>query len=418
MRSRCRTATNGCVCGEPVGDRTGPVGRVVVDHEHAVSIAQNRTECVDHRREVLALVVGRQADGGAHRRAYDRVSGRSPAQQRACGAVRAARRPDGARGRRLVSGRRLPPSGGPDPRDPVVGRAARLERQGQGASGHRQDDRGQDRRDRRRRRDSRADEEEGGRAGRGRLLHAAAGPRAEDRAADLAGARDHDRRRLEGGGRGGAAARARRHRRRHRGQDPRCARRTASRRRAAPRAARDDAAEAARPRRRPARASGCGRGVGRRLRAAHAGDRARSRHHRHRHRSAGARRLLLLLRLDRRRRSEGQHKGDGRLERRPALRPSCRPAGKLRQPPAALHRLEESQRRVARRRRPARLFGLGVLGHGRRVGRGASLRPRGGRVWLSRLRVDPPGAARGRRRAGGGTSQRVADAGRARRRAG
>ena len=82
-----------------------------------------------------------------------------------------------------------------------------------------------------------------------------------------------------------------------------------------------------------------------------------------------------------------------------ALRPARRPAGELRQPAAALHRLEEPQRRAARGRRPSRLLRLRVLGHRGRDGRGASLRARGGRLPLPRLRLDPAGAARGRRRA-------------------
>ena len=79
-------------------------------------------ERVDHRLEVLELVVGRQADGRAHRArgqsagkvgAYDRRGDGSPLEQGrpadelgAGGPVRPPRRPDGARGRRLRSGSR------------------------------------------------------------------------------------------------------------------------------------------------------------------------------------------------------------------------------------------------------------------------------------------------------------------------
>ena len=46
---------------EPVGELAGAVGRVVVDHEHADAVRRERAE---HRLEVLALVVRRQADRG------------------------------------------------------------------------------------------------------------------------------------------------------------------------------------------------------------------------------------------------------------------------------------------------------------------------------------------------------------------
>src|SRR5207253_7423038 len=40
------------------------VRRVVVDHEHAPALRQHLAECDHHPLEVLALVVGRQADDG------------------------------------------------------------------------------------------------------------------------------------------------------------------------------------------------------------------------------------------------------------------------------------------------------------------------------------------------------------------
>ena len=48
--------------GEPVGERSGTVGGVVVDHEHAIVGAEPLEQRGDHRLEVLALVVRRQAD--------------------------------------------------------------------------------------------------------------------------------------------------------------------------------------------------------------------------------------------------------------------------------------------------------------------------------------------------------------------
>src|SRR6478752_7548152 len=61
--------------GEAIGELPGAVGRVVVDHEHAVAVAQNALQGAQHRLEILVLVVGRQADGGAHVGAYDRHHG-------------------------------------------------------------------------------------------------------------------------------------------------------------------------------------------------------------------------------------------------------------------------------------------------------------------------------------------------------
>ena len=185
------------------------------------------------------------------------------------------------------------------------------------------------------------------------------------------------------------------------GEDRGGARAAAGRRGPAARAARHDAAEAARRRRGAARASGLRRGLHRRLGAPDARDRARPRHHRDGDRPPGARRLLLLAPVGRRRRREGADEGDGRLARRAALRPARRAAGELRQPPAALHRLEAPQRRAARGRGAPRLLGLRVLGDRRRDRRGAHVRDRRGGLRVPRLRVDPARAARGRRRARG-----------------
>jgi DNA polymerase (family 10) len=48
--------------GQPVGDLAGSVGGVVIDDEHHVACAEHVLERSDHRFEVLALVVGREAD--------------------------------------------------------------------------------------------------------------------------------------------------------------------------------------------------------------------------------------------------------------------------------------------------------------------------------------------------------------------
>ena len=81
--------------------------------------------------------------------------------------------------------RRLPARRRADPRDAGVGRAARARRQGEGAAGHRQDDRGEDRRGGQRRRDARADQAQGGRSARGRDLHAACPASARRRRAGI-----------------------------------------------------------------------------------------------------------------------------------------------------------------------------------------------------------------------------------------
>src|SRR5439155_17138149 len=47
--------------GEPVGELAGPVGGVVVDHQDADALVAERAQ---HRLEVLALVVGGEADDG------------------------------------------------------------------------------------------------------------------------------------------------------------------------------------------------------------------------------------------------------------------------------------------------------------------------------------------------------------------
>src|SRR5205085_12245753 len=54
---------------EPVRDLSGSVRGAVVDHEH---LRADRLERADHALEVLRLVVGGQADRGAHAATYDR----------------------------------------------------------------------------------------------------------------------------------------------------------------------------------------------------------------------------------------------------------------------------------------------------------------------------------------------------------
>ena len=59
LRARWSTETPSSVAATPVGDLAGPVGRVVVDHEHA---HVERRERVEHLLDVVALVVRREAD--------------------------------------------------------------------------------------------------------------------------------------------------------------------------------------------------------------------------------------------------------------------------------------------------------------------------------------------------------------------
>ena len=95
-------------------------------------------------------------------------------------------------------------------------------------------------------------------------------------------------------------------------------------------------------------------------------------------------------------------------------RPAGRRARPVRQRPAALHRLQGPQRAAARGRRAARAARLRVRDPRRRDRRDAALRDRGGGLRAARLRVDPAGAARGARRAGGGARRQAAEADRAR----
>ncbi len=218
---------------------------------------------------------------------------RASAQRRARSPVSASRRLNGARGCGRLPHRRVPARCHPDPRDGQLRCPARARRPRQGASGHREDDRAEDRRGRRRRRDSRSDEAQGRGAGRGRELHAPSRARPEDGAAALEGARHHDGGRPQGGGRGAGAARSRRPRAQVGGEDPRRARQAAGGGGPEARAPRHGAAEAAggrgdagrAPRRRP--------GLDRRLGTPLPRDRPRSRPDCDGDRRSGADRCVL-----------------------------------------------------------------------------------------------------------------------------
>ena len=206
------------------------------------------------------------------------------------------------------------------------------------------------------------------------------GPRPEDGAADLAGARHHDRRRrcrrpprreqLRGHAGHRRRAPRRRSRRRSRSRAPpraRSARCSGRRCRSCARSSRCCASIRRRWRSRsPARRGACARPS-----ATSTSSRPRPTRRRSSTTSARCRWVVEVA-------AKGHDEGDGRLARRPALRPARRAAGELRQPAAALHRLEEPQRRAARGRGAPRLLGLRVLGHRGRDGRGAPLRDRGG----------------------------------------
>ena len=222
------------------------------------------------------------------------------------------------------------------------------------------------------------------------------GPRPEDGAADLEGARRHDPRRAEGGGRAGAAALARRPRREERGEDPEGARRGAEGPARVEAAARRRAARPARARRGAARAPGRGEGLRGRLGAPPPRDVPRPRRDRDLDRPAGADRALHDAATNvAERRREGRHEGDRDHERGPPARPARRAAGVVRQPAPALHRLEGAQRRAARGRGPARLLRLRVLGHEHRDRRGVHAPPtRRSSTPTSATRTSRPSCAR------------------------
>ena len=170
------------------------------------------------------------------------------------------------------------------------------------------------------------------------------------RAQDLEGARSHHPRRAEGGRRAATAAGAHGPRCEERGEDPDRARGGAAgpTRVAAP--ARRRAARPARARRGAASASCRGEGLRGGLGAPPPRDLPRPRRDRDLDGSGRADRALHRpgqRRLDRR---EGRHEGDRDHERGVPARPAGRATRVVREPAAALHRLEGPQRRAARGR--------------------------------------------------------------------
>ncbi len=118
-------------------------------------------------------------------------------QRRARGPARPPRRPLGDPRGGVVQGHRVPAGGGAHSGVAVADRRARARREGEGASGDREDDREQGRRSRRGRRDARAHEAPRARPGRRRRLPAASRGRAQDCRTDLDAARHHVARRPE-----------------------------------------------------------------------------------------------------------------------------------------------------------------------------------------------------------------------------
>ena len=387
----------GQLAREPIRDLPGAVRRGVIDDQHAVVRPEHLAERAHHRLDVVALVVGRQADGGPHLPIIA-VSGIDSAEKRRDrGPARAARRPERARERGVLQGARLPSRRDENPRDRRPRRPVGARGQGEEPRGDRQDDRGEDRRGGRDRGDGRAYAAQGDRPGRGRQVHAPSRSRPEDGPPDLEGARRDDARGAESGRGAGAPAGARRTRGEERGEDPQGARRGATgSARVAPPAWRWTAGRAC-GRRGSARPSRRGQGLRGRLRAPPPRDVPRPRRDRDLDRRARASRALHEDALGCKRGSQGRHEGDRDRERRPSLRPARRPAGVVRQSPAALHRLEGPQRRPARGRSSPRPVGLGVLRHEHGDGRGVHGCGRGRALCPPRLRVHPTGVAREQR---------------------
>ena len=316
--------------------------------------ARTRAERAHHRLEVLALVVRGEADDEAHARIIAARAREAADEHRAGRALRAPRRHAGARRRGRVPAGRLPPRGRAHPRVGGPRGAARGRREGDAALRDRRDDRGQDRGGRRDRR------HEGAREAARRSCRPGsstsctfpglgpktarrlwAGARRRRRSTDLRAAaeqqklRDAPRPRRQERGEG-AASRWRRRRRLPRRPAARCSARRSpscaapsrrSRRSGLPTASR----EAGSVRRRAETIEG-------------------RRPDRHRDRPGGADRVLLGAGVGGRGGREGRDEGDRRLPRGLPLRPARRPAGVLRQPAPALHRLEGPQRRPARGR--------------------------------------------------------------------
>ena len=216
---------------EPVGDLARAVGRRVVDHEHAVARrVEDLAERSDHRLEVLALVVGREAHDRPDDAGIDRTCVPGFAPQRPVPPPRRApydRRMPKALPRngeiadqldlladlseildeepfKVIAYRRAATRIRESPL-PVAELA--LEGKAKELPGHREDHRGEGGRGGRARGDEGAHEAARPRPGRRRRLPAPARSRPEDRGSHLDGARRHDAGRAQGGCGGGAAAR-------------------------------------------------------------------------------------------------------------------------------------------------------------------------------------------------------------------
>ena len=355
-----------------------PSGEASSIDEHAVALAQHARERADHRLEVLELVVGRQADGRAHRR---RPVWRKAVRMIGDVAEQLTKRRELPRNAELaaqfelladlmeleggdsIPHRRLPAA-------PPRGSARRAARSPSSRStAAPRSCRGSARRSRRRSsRSSRTARSTRSRSARPRC------PRRSRASCACPGSGPKTARRIWQ--ELGITTRRRAPRRRPRrsgcaslgglgaevgGEDPRRAR--ASRRR--PRAAQRALLGSVLPRLRavaealaahPAAVAVSIAGSARRFREtvrdldliATATD------------AAGADRRLLRAAVGRRGRGAGRDEGDGDRPGRAPLRPPRRPARGLRQPAPALHRLEGSQRRAARGGGAARALGLGV----------------------------------------------------------
>ena len=208
---------------QPVGQRAGPVRRGVVDHEHSPvgsDRGQDGPERPNHRLEVLALVVGGDADDQPHARIIAAVPAKLPTNAELAGRFELLAdmlELDGADAFRLAAYRRAAAR----IRDSAVpGRAARAGREGDPALRHRLDHRGQDRGGRRDRRHERPRQAAGKAPAGARGGHARSRPRPEDGAEALVGARRRVAGRPARGGRAGTAAGPARARREDGGEGP------------------------------------------------------------------------------------------------------------------------------------------------------------------------------------------------------
>ena len=345
---------------------------------------------------------GRRARRGAHHRARGsrarcRWGGRRSPARRAISSrrgddaaaergrrrpARPAGRPAGARRRGQLSRDRLP-ARAPRVRETPRRSPSSRSTAGEGAARDRQDDRGEDRPDRRGRRDPRAHEAQGRVPPRSSLFTRLPGLGPEERAQiwQELGITTLDE--LQAAAEAQQLRDAARARREDRGERPQGARRAG--RPPTSRGARCSAGRCRRCRpspqvlrsiRPPIRSRG-------RQRAAPPGDRPRPRHHRHRDRPDALIEYFTKLAWVAEVAAKGDDEGDGRLARRPPLRPARRPARELRQPAPALHRLEGPQRRAARGRRAAEALGLRVRRSDVETGEVAHVRERGGALRAS-----------------------------------